>query len=121
MNQPDLFKAMVTTIDAGAGNGALVLLAVSTPISTITLQKPSGIANSGVLTFSGSLIDPSAGATGTVTGGRIQDSNGNITVSGLTAGIPGSGADIVISNGINSTLINVGQTVQLLSAQITGS
>jgi hypothetical protein len=44
-----------------------------------------------------------------------------VVVSGLSAGIPGSAADIVISNGINSTFINNGQTVQLLSAQITGS
>jgi len=31
---------VVTTIDAGAGNGLLVLLANSTVICTITLQKP---------------------------------------------------------------------------------
>lgn len=112
---------VVTTIDVGSTNGRLVLLANSTPISTIVMQKPSGTANGGVLTFTGPLTDPSAATAGTVTGGRIQDSNGNIVVSGLTAGIPGSNADIIISNGINSTFINTGQTVQLLSAQITGS
>jgi hypothetical protein len=114
-------QAVINTIDAGAGNGNLILLAGGTTISTIALQKPSGTVSGGVLTFSGTLLDQSAAGTGSVTGGRIQDSNGNVIVSGLTAGIPLSGADIIISNGLNSTFITATQTVQLLSAQITGS
>lgn len=111
---------VVTTIDAGAGNGLLVLLANSTVICTITLQKPSGTANGGVLTFTGPLTGTAA-AAGSVTTAVFQDSTGAMVASGLTAGIPLSGADIIISNGINSTFINTGQSVQILSAQITGS
>ena len=114
-------QAVVTTIDAGAGNGFIVLLAGGTLISTISLQKPSGSVNGGVLTFNGTLIDPSASGTGLVTTAQIKDSNGNIIASGFSVGVPLSGADITISNGLNSTLITAGQAVQLITAQITGS
>jgi hypothetical protein len=112
---------LVSAIDEGSANGQLILLANSTVISTITLNKPSGTVNGGVLTFSGPLLNSAAANAGSVTGAQITDSNGVLMISGLTAGIPGSGADIIISNGLNSTFINAGQAVQLLSAQIVGS
>ncbi len=111
---------VVTTIDAGAGNGLLVLLAGSTVICSITLQKPSGTASGGVLTFTAPLLGTAA-AAGSVTTAQLLDSTGAVVVSGLTAGIPLSGADVIISNGLNSTFINTAQSVQILSAQITGS
>jgi|SRR6266446_6372073 len=114
-------QGVITTIDAGSSNGRIVLLAGAAAISTVLLAKPSGTVNGGVLTFTGPLSDPSAGGTGNITGGQIQDSNGSIAVSGLTAGIPLSGADIIISNGLNSTFVSAGQAVQVLAAQITGS
>jgi hypothetical protein len=42
-------------------------------------------------------------------------------ISGLTVGIPGSGADILLTNGLNNTLVTAGQTVAVVSAQITGT
>lgn len=111
-------NAVVSTIGNG---GSLVLFAQSTTISTIVLAFPCGIVNGGVLTFTGTLLDPSASGTGTVTGAVVKDGLGNTVVSGLTAGIPGTGADIIISNGLNSTFITTTQSVQLLSATITGS
>jgi hypothetical protein len=114
-------QVVINNIDAGAGNGSLVLLANSTPISTISLTKPCATINGGVLTFSGTLVDPSALGTGFITTGIAKDSNGVVVLSGLTAGTPVSAADIVIVNGLNSTFISIGQTVQILSAQITGS
>lgn len=114
-------SAVVSTIDAGAGNGSIVLLAGGSIVSTIALTKPSGTVNGGILTFSGSLVDPSAAGTGIVTTANVKDSNGSVIISGFTVGIPGATADIIISNGLNSDLISTGQTVQLLSAQIAGS
>jgi hypothetical protein len=114
-------QAVANQIDAGGSNGSLVLLANSTVISTVQLSRPCGTVSGGVLTFSGTLLDPAASASGAITTGRFQDSNGNIVASGLSAGIPLSTADIIISNGLSSTLITLGQTVQVLSAQITGS
>ncbi len=117
----DRLNGVVTAIDAGGTNGSLKLLAGATTISTISLARPCGTVNGGILTFSGTLLDPNAANTGNPTEGRIYDSNGSVVISGLTTGIPLSGADIVISNGLNSTLITAGQVVSLLSAQITGS
>lgn len=114
-------SGVVTTIDAGPGFGVIVLMAASTVISTITLQKPSATVSGGVLTFSGVLGDPSVAGVGVVTTAQVRDSTGTIVISGFTVGIPGSSADIIISNGLNSVALTSGQIVQLLSAQITGS
>lgn len=117
----DRLLGVVAAIDAGGTNGSLKLLAGGTTISTIQLAVPSGTVNGGILTFSGTLLDPSAANTGSPTEGRIYDSNGSVVISGLTVGVPLSGADIAITNGLNTTKINAGQVVSLLSAQITGS
>lgn len=117
----DRLLGVVAAIDAGGTNGSFQLLAGATVISTISLAVPCGTVSGGVLTFSGTLLDPSAANTGNVNAGVIRDSNGVTVISGLTAGAPLSGSDIIISNGLNSTLITAGQVVSLLSAQITGS
>jgi hypothetical protein len=111
----------VVTATGIGGNGSLRLYAGSTLISTISLANPCGNVDGGVLTFTGTLLDPSAANTGKVDSGSIYNGVGNLIASGLKAGIPLSGADIIISNGLNSTLITAGQVVQVLSAQITGS
>jgi hypothetical protein len=114
-------QGVATAIDAAGPNGSLKLLAGATVVSAIALAFPCGIASGGVLTFSGTLIDLAADNTGFVDAGAIYDASGNLMVSGLTAGIPLSGADILINNGLNSTLITSGQVVQVISATITGS
>lgn len=114
-------QAVENLIDAGGGNGFLQLLALSTVISTIQLARPSGIVNGGVLTFSGTLLDPAAAGTGNITSGRITDSNGTIILTDMSVGTPLAAADITISNGLNTVLITAGQAVLVLAAQITGS
>jgi hypothetical protein len=110
-------SAVVATIDAGSGNGALVLIAGSTAISTIALAKPSAVISSGVLTFSGTLQDPLIAKSGIATGARIQDSNANVIVSGLIVSSNSAiGADIVLST---ASLI-AGESSLLTSATITG-
>lgn len=116
----DRLDGVVTAIDTG-GNGSLNLYAGSTLVSTISLANPCGTVDGGVLTFSGTLLDPAAAGTGLIDSGTISNGAGSVVVSGLTAGIPLSGADIIINNGLNSTLVTAGQVVQLLSAQIIGS
>ena len=115
-------QAVANQIDGGGGNGFLQLLANSTVISTIQLARPCGTISGGVLTFQGTLLDPAAGATGTITSGQFLDSNLTIVGYGMSVGIPTtSGVDIIIANGLNTLLITAGQTVQVLAAQITGS
>lgn len=103
------------------GTANLLLLAGGATISTIQLASPVGTVSGGVLTFSGTLLDPAAAGTGTVTSAIIKDSGGAIAISNLSVGIPGGSQDVIISNGLNSTLIAQGQVVALLSAQITGT
>ena len=117
----DRLQGVVTAIDAGGSNGTMQLISAGSVVSTIALARPSGTVNGGVLTFSGTLLDPSAAGTGLVDTVRFADSNGSVIISGLTVGIPTGSADVIISNGLNSTLITAGQTVQVLSAQIQGS
>lgn len=114
-------NGVVDAIDGGGGNGYMYLRDGSTVLASIQLARPMGVVDSGVLTFSGTLLDDSADATGYADNAIITDSAGASQVTGLTVGIPLSGLDIVISNGLNSTLITAGQTVAVLSAQITGS
>jgi hypothetical protein len=69
-------------------------------VSTISLARPSATANAGVLTFNGTpLADPAAAGSGNVTTAQVRDCTGNLMISGLTIGIPGSTADAVIDNG----------------------
>jgi hypothetical protein len=117
----DRLNGVITAID-DSGTGKLLLqTAGNVTLSTITLANPCGTASGGVLTFTGAVFDVSAANTGTAVKAVIQDGAGNTMISGLTVGIPLSGADIILSNGLSSLLITAGQTVELLSGQITGS
>jgi hypothetical protein len=113
-------NAVVSAIDQGLTNGYLYLYANNSVVSTIQLAYPAGTVNGGILTFGGTLLDPSAAGTGLVTAGVITDSNGNVMISGMTVGIPLSGAQILINNGLNTTAISSGQAVSV-TGQITGS
>lgn len=114
-------EGVVEAIDAN-GQGFLKLRSIGgTVLSSIQLAVPSGTVDSGVLTFAGQLFDEAAVGTGDADNAVIQDANGTTIVSGLTVGIPLSGRDIILSNGLNSTAISSGQVLELLTAQITGS
>lgn len=111
-------QGVVTAIGSGAH---LLLTAAGVTIASIALANPCGTVSGGVLTFTGSLSTESAIATGYVDSASIVDSAGTTVVSNLSVGIPGQTCDIVISNGVNSTLITDSSPVLLLSAQIIGS
>ena len=113
-------QAVVDTIDAGGSNGFMILRSGTTNLVSIQLARPCGTVSGQVLTFSGTLSD-TATATSSADNCIINDSTGANVVTGLTVGIPLSGRDAIISNGLNNTLITSGQTVQVLSAQIAGS
>jgi hypothetical protein len=114
-------NGVISAIDSGGGNGSLVLRADSTVISTISLSLPCGTVSGGILTFTGTLLDPSAVATGIVNNAQIRNSAGVVMISDLSIGIPGQTADVIMFNGLSNTLISSGQAVQVLAAQVTGS
>lgn len=103
--------AVVNLIDAGSGDGVLVIgtssLSGSTGVlATITLQKPSFSVSGGVMTLNGT---PSAliSAAGTAALAELRDSNSNTVVSGLTVGT--SATDIIV--GTTTFVQNVNVTV----------
>jgi hypothetical protein len=104
-------------IDGGSGAGILEIgtAAMGTVLATITLDDPSGtVAGAGVLTLSNfPRSDTSADASGTAAAARIRDSNGNVVISGMTAGL--SGTDVIL----DSVSITSGQTVRINSVVFT--
>lgn len=114
-------EGVIDAIDSGVSNGNLLLRSGTTTLATIQLARPCGTVDGGILTFTGQLTDDSADATGSADNAIIQNGDGAGIVSGLTVGTPAGNYDVIISNGLNSTLISSGETVELLSAQITGS
>lgn len=113
-------QAVIDTIDGGGSNGFMVLRANTTDLVAIELARPCGTVSGQVLTFVGTLQD-TATATSSADNCVVTDSTGAEVITGLTVGIPLSSAEVIISNGLNNTLITSGQVVQVLSAQITGT
>ncbi len=109
--------SVIAQIDAGAGPGTLEIgtTGMASVLAVLTLADPCGTAASGVLTFDfdPDISDNSANATGSAAEARIKDSDGTVTISGLTVGT--SGADI----NLDSVSITAGQTVTLTTGTIT--
>lgn len=111
-------QSVVSQIDAGPSNGVLRLLdPLSNVLSSLPLAKPSGTVTGGIMTFNGlALVDPAAARSGTAATARIEDSNGNVIISGLTvSGL--AGTDIVLAP---TAAILAGQTISITNAQIIG-
>ena len=117
-------QGTVNAIDAGSGNGSLILRAGATPLASFQMIKPCGTVANQVLTFSGTLATPAASATGNAGNAIIVDSNGAVMVPGLVVATSASNpsADIFITNGLGTTRITVGQAIQVNPpATITGA
>lgn|SRR5262245_3623103 len=113
-------QQVINAIDGGAGNGKIQLgtAGMGLVLSTVTLLKPCATIAAGVLTFSGTpLVDPGAAASGTAAAAQITDSTGTVWASGLTVGLSGSGANVII----NSVNITAGGIITFQSGTITGN
>ena len=117
--------AIVDLIDAGAGAGTLKMYTATIPtnadtalgaqtlLATLTFSDPAfGAASNGVATASAITSDTSADATGTVTWGRIADSNA-LTIMDVVIGT--SGEDI----NLNTAAIVSGATVAVTALTVT--
>lgn len=113
-------QAVGDTIDGGGSNGFMVLRQGTTAIVSIQLARPCCTVSGGVLTLVGTLVG-TASASGAVDNAILTDSTGTDVVSDLSVGIPLSGAQVIVTNGLNSTQINTGQVAQILSGQIEGT
>ncbi len=108
---------VITNIDAGAGFGVMRLLdATSQTVGLVTLLKPCATVSNTLLTFSGlPLAAPLTLLSGQIVSADIEDSNGNVVVSGLLVG-PSTGYDIYMAN----PFVSSGQIVTLTYATIQG-
>lgn len=110
-------QTVISQIDAGAGDGVIKVgsAGMASTLITFTLSKPSGTAAAGVLTF----VTPASATVlvaGTAAAADIEDSSGNVIASGLTVG-NSSAFDILVV----STTFNLGDTIALVGATITGT
>lgn len=104
-------------IDGGVSTGKLNIYDSSDVIlGTVLLSDPCGTVAANTLTFTGfPRSDVSADNAGIGAKATITDSADVVVISGLTVGLAGSGADIILDN----TNIAAGQSIVINSASIT--
>ncbi len=98
-------------IAALAGGSLQILTAGGAVISSHTLDSPAGTSAAAVFTAGGFPKVASAGVAGTAASARFRTSAGADYQTGLTVGIPGSGAQVIIDNGSDSLAIAEGDSV----------
>jgi hypothetical protein len=116
-------NAVIDKIDAGGSgaHGSLILgtsalSGITGILASIPLDFPSATVTGRVLTFAGVPIDTTASANGVAAKAEIRDGlSGNTIVSGLTIGLTGSGANIIM----DTTAITTSRPIRLVSATIT--
>lgn len=101
--------ASATALNAGtlelldAGGGVL---------AAVTLNTPAGTSAGAVTTFSGFPKTTTASA-GTVASARFRTAGAANYKTGVTVGIPGSGAQVIVDNGAGTLVMTAGQTVEI--------
>jgi len=100
-------QLVLDALDAGS-SGALIeaytapqpatggAVGSATLLGTMTCSDPAGTTTNGVLTLDTIADDVSADATGDIAWCRVTDSDGNFVID-LTAGVSGSGKDIIFT------------------------
>lgn len=84
-------------------------------LAEIPLANPPFTQVNGVMTMASAPRTVNAIGAGTAAKAEIRGVGGAVIVSGLTVGVAGSGADVII----NATSITVGQSVQATVGTIT--
>ena len=109
--------AVLSAIDSGSGAGKIkILSAADVLLVTIPLAAaPSGAVSGDVLTFGSMPRSGTGAAAGTAAKAIYTNGSDATKVSGLTVGIAGSGANVILDN----LSVAVGQTVNITSATLT--
>ncbi len=109
-------NGVVSAIDSGGGAGRLNIYAGALPLISVALATPCGTVANGILTFTAP-INTVGLALGVADTATITNFVGVLMVSGLTVGLPLSGANVVL----NILAIGGGEAVQFVSGQIIGA
>lgn len=107
---------MLATRDKYNGGSLRVVDASSTPLAAVTLDATSGAVVADVLALSGFPKVATASSSGTAASCDVLTSSGATAASGLTVGVPGSGAEVIIDNGVGSLTITIGSSVTFLAS-----
>ena len=91
-------------------SGFLDLMAGGTIVVSIPLDAVCGVVSNDTLTFSGFPKSAAASSTNTITTAQLRPVSGSV-ISGLTVGIPGSGAQVIIDNSLNTLVLTNTQNV----------
>lgn len=95
--------------------GSSALAGATGVLAEVPLDNPSFTVANGVMTVAGVPRTVDAVGTGVADKVEIRDGSGTTIISGLTIGLPGSGAEVII----NALEISTGQTVQVMIGTIT--
>lgn len=95
-----LVSARLQAIADAIGSGAYLSICTGgygAVLATINLNSPPGTVSGDTLTFNGFPKTVSASGTGTAAIARIRTSGNADRIVDISVGLPGSGADIVLS------------------------
>lgn len=106
-------------VTALAGGRIELLDGASAILRTFTLGTPPGTSAAAVFTVTGVPIVGTGGAAGTAASARYRTAASADYQTGLTVGIAGSGANVIIDNGAGTLAIGATDTVSLTSATLT--
>lgn len=111
---------MNTTVGLIGASGTLVigtsaLTGATGVLAKVPFANPAFTVAGGVMTVATLPRTVAASGTGTAAKVEIRDGSDTVIASGLTIGLAGSGADVII----NAMAISTGQTVQVTLGTIT--
>lgn len=108
-------QEVLAAVDAGAPASVLrIRTSVPATLVDIPLANPSGVVSGDTYTLTVP-VEAAATGTGTAASAQILDGDGVVVVDGLTVGVTGSGADIIL----DALAVTTGITVRLVSAVVT--
>lgn len=102
---------MTTTRDRLNAGALQVVDAGGAVLFTVPLDNPCGSVSGAVLTMSGFPKTVTASGGGTAAAARLQNASSVDEKTGLTVGVPGSNAQVVIDNGSGTLAIALGASV----------
>lgn len=109
--------AVVGLIGAGGTLtiGTSALAGATGVLAQVPLANPAFTVAGGVMTVGAVPRTVEAVGTGVADKVEVRASNGTVIISGLTVGLPGSGAEVII----NALEVSTGQTIQVTVGTIT--
>jgi hypothetical protein len=105
----DFAAATATALNGGTVE---ILSSTSAILASAPLNTPAGTSSGAVTTFAG-FPKTAVGVAGTAASARFRKAGGAVYKDGIPVGVPGSGAQVIVDNGLSTLVIAAGQNVQI--------